>query len=122
MSRSKNRRRKRALRQKRDKNDFEHKAQGGAVNIITVEEYNKKKEKKIKTEYEEYLSSPHWEKMKELIHERDGRRCKICDATGLMHVHHRSYKNTGNPELEPDDLVLLCAGCHRIFHKYSRVN
>ncbi len=64
--------------------------------------------------YPEYLASPRWVELREYALERDGRRCRICNSSKFVQVHHRKYpKNWGEETVE--DLTSLCDDCHGLF-------
>jgi len=69
----------------------------------------------------EYLKSEHWQKLRKRVKRRD-KRCKLCNSSVKMQVHHRSYKNMGDSEKEIKDLVLLCGDCHSLFHTHSKLH
>ena len=53
-----------------------------------------------------------WPKLKKLIHARDRNMCRDCGSTDQLEVHHVvAVKDGGTPD--PDNLVTLCAVCHR---------
>ena len=59
--------------------------------------------------YEGYLLSPEWKRLRELVLIRDKGICQIC-GTKAMQVHHLTYQHIGN---EFDfELVALCISCH----------
>lgn len=64
--------------------------------------------------YDEYLASEHWKLVSDEAKERDGHRCRICNSDGTLHVHHRTYERRGRER--PEDVITLCAECHRLFH------
>ena len=66
-------------------------------------------------DYDEYLKSPHWQRMATLARERAGNRCQVCNADGLMEVHHRTYERMGHESL--NDLTVLCPRCHALYHE-----
>ena len=66
-------------------------------------------------DYDEYLKSPHWQRMATLARERAGNRCQVCNADVLMEVHHRTYERMGHEQLE--DLTALCPRCHALYHE-----
>lgn len=64
--------------------------------------------------YTEYLKSPQWKsKRQELFNER-GKRCESCGRTENIQVHHLTYRNVFNENLE--DLQVLCKKCHSKKH------
>lgn len=71
--------------------------------------------------YEDYLRSRVWAWKRERALARDGRACKLCNGRvgggvgGGLQVHHREYPAQWGTEPD-DDLVTLCARCHRKFH------
>ncbi len=68
--------------------------------------------------YTEYLETPEWAEKRELILERDGHRCMLCNTIENLQVHHRTYARRGYELLE--DLVTLCADDHEHFHNRLR--
>jgi hypothetical protein len=70
--------------------------------------------------YQEYLQSDEWKIKRQLALQQAGGRCRICNDSEKLHVHHRSYKRKGTPE-EVLDLVVLCAECHDWFHKRKKI-
>lgn len=70
--------------------------------------------------YEEYLKTPEWAEKRELVLERDGHRCMLCNTRENLHVHHRTYARRGYEELE--DLVTLCKEDHEHFHQRMRTS
>jgi hypothetical protein len=69
--------------------------------------------------YAWYLKTNHWNRLRDKAHERAGNRCQVCNAGGLLDVHHRTYERRG-AEL-PEDLIVLCRSCHETFHKNGRL-
>ncbi len=65
--------------------------------------------------YREYLQTPEWQERRKRAMKRAGFRCQVCNAYGVrLNVHHRTYERRG---YEHDrDLIVLCEGCHQIFH------
>lgn len=64
--------------------------------------------------YHEYLQTPEWDAKRQLILARDKHRCRVCNSTEQLNVHHRTYERRGNEDL--DDLTTLCQPCHEYFH------
>lgn len=69
--------------------------------------------------YEEYLNSPEWRYRAEQAKKRDGQRCCLCNSSGPLEVHHRTYERLGHEDL--DDLTSLCDPCHALFSAATRV-
>lgn len=63
-----------------------------------------------------YLNSPQWKSKREKILERDQYKCRLCNKTGEIQVHHMTYGNLGN---ESDlELLSVCKECHSIIHMH----
>lgn len=65
--------------------------------------------------YEDYLKTEHWKQVRKYALAYARNRCQICNATGLVDVHHRSYENRGDERME--DVIVLCRDCHTTFHE-----
>jgi len=65
--------------------------------------------------YSQKLRDPRWQKKRLSIFERDGWRCKFCNATDKnLQVHHIVYKKS-DPWDYPDYLYqTLCEDCHLV--------
>ncbi len=71
--------------------------------------------KKAKDKYAKYLKSSHWYKVRKQYLANHLYRCAKCGMThGILHLHHKTYKNLGNERME--DLQLLCEDCHSQTH------
>ena len=68
--------------------------------------------------YDEYLESPHWKTVRTKRIERDGFRCVRCGTAKNLQVHHLSYDNFGQEDIE-HDLVTLCRKCHEDVHRFD---
>lgn len=65
--------------------------------------------------YEEYLKSDEWKIIKRLAKESANGKCRFCNSTENLQVHHRKYfKNWGQERL--CDLTVLCENCHSLAH------
>jgi hypothetical protein len=63
----------------------------------------------------EYLKTPEWRARRNRALFQAGNRCQVGGETNLqLEVHHNSYERYG-AEL-PEDLVVLCRGCHQHHH------
>ena len=62
--------------------------------------------------YDDYLHSGVWKKLSSKARARDGYRCRTCNRSGDLEVHHRRYpKYLGTESV--NDLTTLCRDCHR---------
>lgn len=72
-----------------------------------------------KKEYQAYLRSSWFKRVKEVVMERDNHRCQCCntpDTERRMNVHHKCYDHIGDELNHLDDMILLCSVCHRAIH------
>lgn len=69
--------------------------------------------------YAAYLESNAWKRMRAVMLEKAGGRCQVCNRDRRLNVHHRTYERIGN-EI-PDDLIVLCEPCHKLFHENGRL-
>jgi len=61
--------------------------------------------------YAAYLQTAHWQQVREDALARAGYRCHQCrSGDGMLDVHHVRYDNRGDEA--PEDVVVLCRGCH----------
>lgn len=66
-----------------------------------------------------YYSSSEWRQRRDEAIERDGFRCRLCNAAGVtLQAHHRSYYHWMSEDAESEifDLTTLCIDCHQRFH------
>ena len=76
--------------------------------------------------YQQYLNSDEWKEIRELVKERDGYRCLLCNASEdkenkvFLSVHHRTYENKFNEREHLGDLVTMCRSCHDISHNIEK--
>lgn len=70
-------------------------------------------------EYKQYMQSKEWKSRRLQALERDDYRCRVCNSTLRLEVHHRTYKRLGD-ELS-NDITTLCKLCHDIFTEYGRL-
>ena len=50
---------------------------------------------------------------------RDGWRCQSCGAMSNLEVHHQQFRSHLGGDSE-DNLITLCADCHRLAHGQKR--
>lgn len=79
----------------------------------------KRKGRKLRYSYEEYIRSPEWTSRKNAYYRRFGRFCEACNSSTRIHLHHMVY--TAYNGTEPDKhLVALCETHHNAYHaKYG---
>ena len=54
--------------------------------------------------------------LRQRVLKRDGWRCQICGSSKDLHVHHLTRRSSlGHDVL--DNLITLCAGCHKLQHR-----
>jgi hypothetical protein len=66
-------------------------------------------------DYNEYLNSPRWHRLRDKAKKRDGHRCRMCNSNLDLVVHHRDYAERWGAE-SVDDLTTVCTACHRKHH------
>ena len=67
-----------------------------------------------KMPFEDYRLTPEWRSRRNRVILRAGSRCELCDASGLIDVHHRTYDRYGDELLS--QLLALCRSCHARHH------
>lgn len=61
---------------------------------------------------------PH--KLKEMVYEADGRRCRFCGSPRQgLHAHHVKYKSENGPDLL-ENLLTLCPAHHETVHSNKK--
>lgn len=68
-----------------------------------------------KSEYDRYLQSPAWKKIRSQVLERDNHKCRICHKTAVQ-VLHTEYSVDVFLGMKNESLVSLCRRCHRSIH------
>lgn len=67
--------------------------------------------------YHDAINSPKWfNEVRPAIIERDHGRCRFCECTENLQVHHIRYQNERgeNDYFNPNFLITLCRKCHQI--------
>ena len=64
--------------------------------------------------YSQYLITDHWASIRKKARARDGNRCRLCNSSERLNVHHRTYERLGCEQ--DDDVITLCHACHENFH------
>ncbi|MXX24361.1 MAG: HNH endonuclease [Caldilineaceae bacterium SB0668_bin_21] len=58
------------------------------------------------------LSGRRWERLRRMVLDRDGWRCRSCGRAGRLEVDHIEALHLGGDPWDPDNLQSLCGGCH----------
>jgi 5-methylcytosine-specific restriction endonuclease McrA len=69
--------------------------------------------------YAQYLTTSEWQATRQEALERARNRCSTCGSSDDLQVHHNTYDRLGCED--PADLIVLCKGCHYLFHKNGRL-
>jgi 5-methylcytosine-specific restriction endonuclease McrA len=93
----------------------ESRKRGDACLLTLPEEEREKAQILRNMPYRKYLKTDHWTNLREAAKSRAGNRCQLCNNTGMLNVHHRTYDRRGFEELA--DLTVLCERCHNKFHE-----
>lgn len=70
--------------------------------------------------YREYLLTLEWQARRRRALKLANYRCLTCNNTKHLEVHHRTYERLGTEWDE--DLIVLCRGCHGLFHSNGRLS
>jgi 5-methylcytosine-specific restriction endonuclease McrA len=73
--------------------------------------------RRIWRNYEEYLESWDWLRLRNRMFLRNDYRCERCGLHGTdkqLQLHHKHYETLGREA--PGDLEVLCRRCHRAKH------
>jgi Zn finger protein HypA/HybF involved in hydrogenase expression len=64
--------------------------------------------------YQELLKSPHWQRKRLEIMQRDDFTCQYCgDKETTLNIHHLLYLPNSEPwQYESDCLITVCENCH----------
>lgn len=69
--------------------------------------------------YQEYLRHPRFMAVRQLVLNRNGGLCELCNSFEATEVHHRVYPQWGTFD-DPAALVSICHPCHCYVHGVSR--
>lgn len=56
-----------------------------------------------------------YERLRREVLERDGWRCQSCGSRVTLEIHHAKRRSAGGND-NSDNLITLCALCHRHWH------
>ena len=63
------------------------------------------------------LSGPRWAQTRRMVLEAARWRCERCGAAGRLEVHHVEPLHGGGAACDPDNLEVVCRGCHIEAHR-----
>jgi len=78
--------------------------------------------------HSDYINSDEWKAKRTAFFESDFHKkytrkgyftCYACDCDPPLDLHHRTYENFGNEDIE-NDLVPVCRKCHEAIHDYHK--
>jgi 5-methylcytosine-specific restriction endonuclease McrA len=64
------------------------------------------------------LNQEDYDQLKERVLNRDGWKCQCCGTSANLQVHHLVRRSQLGPDAL-ENLMTLCAGCHRREHNQS---
>ena len=63
------------------------------------------------------LDATSYRELHSQVLERDGWRCQACGRMQQLQVHHQTFRSQSGSD-EEQNLVTLCAPCHRLTHQH----
>lgn len=73
---------------------------------------------KRQADYNVFMKSKRWEKIRDRKLKQARRRCEKCGDTKRLEVHHLTYDRFGGNE-RMTDLQVLCHPCHEAAHGHT---
>lgn len=67
-------------------------------------------------DYNLYLQTNHWQKVKRKALKRADYKCMLCSSRKELQIHHNNYDCLFIERRS--DVVCLCQACHKTFHYY----
>ena len=64
--------------------------------------------------YQEYLNTKHWQKVRKRALKRAAYHCQVCGQRTVLSVHHNNYDRIKRERMS--DVVVLCKDCHALYH------
>lgn len=65
-------------------------------------------------EYDAYMKSPAWRKLRKRVFKLQGYVCRKCGVKERLTLHHKTYVRLGREK--PKDMEVLCFECHMERH------
>ena len=66
--------------------------------------------------YSNFLKTRYWQTIREYMIRTADNKCSACGSTKKLNVHHKTYEHHGSEIFHLEDLVVLCATCHKKAH------
>lgn len=66
-----------------------------------------------------YIKSSEWKSKADEAKKMAGYRCQICNSSGQLDAHHRTYERIGNENLS--DITVLCRSCHELYESNKKI-
>lgn len=79
-------------------------------------DYDRVKKRILSMDYHDFLRTPYWAAVAEMVRKRDNYKCQECGSTENLNIHHKTYENHGDEIHHLEDLVCLCQKCHEKHH------
>lgn len=70
-------------------------------------------------DYNHYLKSKRWRRIRSLVLKRDGYLCRMCGAKKVHAAHHIGYTYRALIGKNIDCIVSVCGSCHKNIHFYD---
>jgi len=67
--------------------------------------------------YQVFLNSKYWHLVRRKVMKRDGFKCRICQSTDNLIVHHVTYKHHFKEHKHLNELMTMCTSCHTEYHE-----
>jgi hypothetical protein len=67
-------------------------------------------------DYNCFLKSKYWQRIKKIILKRDNYKCTVCGADKNLQIHHSTYKYHLAEHKHLNTLLTLCEKCHYGLH------
>jgi len=61
------------------------------------------------------LEPASYENLRQQVLRRDGWRCQFCGAMSNLEIHHKEFRSQSGDDDE-ENLMTLCARCHKLVH------
>ena len=91
------------------------------IRDVPVKEKKPSVKKLKEMEYDQFLNTEYWKKVRQAKLRACGHKCQLCGSKRNLHIHHNSYEHHGEEDKHLEDLIVLCSDCHALFHQKLKV-